>query len=150
MVRVVIADDHQMLVDALEATLTGAGMDVVATTVDGAAVVALVEETRPDVVLLDLELPGQSGYECLREIRERTPSAKVIILSGSDDQAAIGRALELGAVCFIGKGVDPADPAAMIRILATSRPIYQAALDPRVSPRISGQSHGTRRSRRSA
>ena len=40
MVRVVIADDHQMLVDALEATLTGAGMDVVATTVDGAAVVA--------------------------------------------------------------------------------------------------------------
>jgi len=134
MVRVVIAEDHQILVDGLRLTLTSAGLEVVGTTGDGSEVVELVETTQPDVVLLDLQLPRKGGFECLHELRERTPDVKVIILSGNDDQGSIDRALELGAVCFIGKGVDPADLAATIRILATGQPIHPAGSRPVGAP----------------
>jgi DNA-binding NarL/FixJ family response regulator len=100
-------------------------LDVVGTTGDGAEVVDLVEATHPDVLLLDLGLPRKSGFDCLRELRERAPQVKVIVLSGSDDPASIDQALELGAICFIGKRVEPADLAATVRMAATDQPIYR-------------------------
>lgn len=126
MASVVIADDHPIFVDALRVTLTDAGLEVVGTTNNGADLVGLVEEIQPDVVLLDLQMPGMSGLDCLAALRARTPDVKVIILSGSDNRSSIEGALALGAVCFVGKGVEPADLAATVRILASEAPIYSA------------------------
>jgi DNA-binding NarL/FixJ family response regulator len=123
---VVIADDHPMMVEAVRATLTAAGLDVVGSTGKGAEVVDLVEATRPDVVLLDLEMPDRNGLDCLAALRERIPDQKVIVLSGADDVSAVDRALAMGAVCFVGKSVDPADLAATVRVMATKGPIYQS------------------------
>ncbi len=127
MVRVVIADDHAILVEGLRTTFASEGVEVIGTTGDGAEVVELVEATQPDVVLLDLGLPRKSGFDCLREIRETAPQVKVIVFSGSDDRASIDQALELGAICFIGKRVEPADLAATVRMAATDQPIYRPA-----------------------
>jgi DNA-binding NarL/FixJ family response regulator len=122
--RVVIADDHPMMVEALRASLTGEGLEVVGATQYGAEVVGLVEATQPDVLLLDLVMPDRSGLDCLAALRERMPDVKVIVLSGLEDQASIDAALATGAVCYVRKDVDSRDLAAMVRIMATNAPIY--------------------------
>lgn len=127
MARVVIADDHPLLVAALQATLVDAGFDVVGTTQYGADVVELVEATAPDVLLLDLQMPDLSGLDCLAALRDRASEVKVIVLSGADDRASIDAALALGAVCYVGKAVDPADLAATIRMMSSKAPIYSAS-----------------------
>lgn len=126
MTRVVIADDHPMMVEALRASLTREGLDVVGATQYGAEVVALVEATQPDILLLDLVMPDRSGLDCLAALRERTPDVKVIVLSGLEDQASIDAALATGAICYVRKDVDSRDLAATVRILATNAPIYAA------------------------
>ena len=127
MTRVVIADDHPMMVEALRASLTSEGLEVVGATQYGAEVVGLVEATQPDVLLLDLVMPDRSGLDCLAALRERMPNVKVIVLSGLEDQASIDAALATGAVCYVRKDVDSRDLAATVRIMATNAPIYAAA-----------------------
>lgn len=151
--RVVIADDHPMMVEALRAALTEVGLEVVGATAYGAEVVGLVERTRPDVVVLDLQMPDRSGFECLAALRAAAPEVKVIILSGSEDRASIDRALALGAVCYAGKSVDPRDLAATVRSIATGSihvlgsVVGAAAREPAdlsspgVEPRLTGKEH---------
>ena len=124
MTRVVIADDHPMMVEALRASLTSEGLEVVGVTHYGAEVVGLVEATQPDVLLLDLLMPDRSGLDCLAALRERMPEVKVIVLSGVEDEAAIDASLATGAVCYVRKDVDSRDLAATVRIMATNAPIY--------------------------
>ncbi len=127
MVRVVIADDHPILVRGLRVALAEAGLDVVGAASSGAAVVGLVEATQPDVVLLDLHMPGVGGLECLAELRRRMPDVKVIVFSGDAEQSSIDAAISRGASCYVVKGIDAEDLAAIVRIIASKAPIYYAA-----------------------
>ncbi len=125
-----IADDHPLFLGALEGALEQAGVQVGAATTRGRDVVELVELFDPDVVLLDLEMPDQDGLTCLSTLKQRWPSLKVVIVSGSDDRTKIDEALRLGAVCFIGKTVEPADLAHAIRMIAGDQPFHYAAAHP--------------------
>ena len=114
--RVVIVEDHPLMQSALEATLERAdGFTVVGTATSGLQAEPLVSRTRPDLVLLDLHLPGLDGLSCLALLRERHPEATVVVLSGSEDDEMIERALAGGAAALVRKSIAPADLPVLLR-----------------------------------
>ncbi|HET8586746.1 MAG TPA: response regulator transcription factor [Candidatus Limnocylindria bacterium] len=118
--RVVLADDHRLVLDAVKRSLEkDAGFQVVATTHSGADVANLVARHRPDLVVMDLRMPGVDGLQALDRIRERDKQVKVVMLSASERPEEIQSALSRGADGFILKSVDPVDlPAALRQIHA--------------------------------
>jgi two-component system NarL family response regulator len=107
-VRVVIADDHRLFRDGLRSTLEGAGMKVLGEASDGAAAVALAAELRPDVVVLDLSMPGVSGLQALRQISSCSPDSQMVVLTVSAENADVLAALAGGACGYLLKDT-PAD-----------------------------------------
>ena len=114
--KVLAVDDHRLMLDAIRAVL-GREDDIslVAEADAGDKVVPLVGQTGPDVVLLDVRMPGMDGLAVLEQLRERYPSVAVVMLSGIDDPALVRAALERGAAAFVLKHVDPRDLAAAVR-----------------------------------
>jgi DNA-binding NarL/FixJ family response regulator len=115
--KVILADDHPLFIEALAEAVRRAGIEVVATATGGDELMELAETTEADAVLLDLSMPGLDGFECLERLRERRPEWALIVVSASDDEADIRRALDLGAICFVGKATDPNDLAGAVHVL---------------------------------
>jgi DNA-binding NarL/FixJ family response regulator len=114
--RVVIADDHPLMLNATSQVFEDAdGFDVVGKATTGHQVEPLVSRTRPDVVLLDIQLPGIDGLVCLALLRERHPNVPVVVFSGRDDRETIEAALRGGAVAYVKKSIDPRDLPAVVR-----------------------------------
>jgi DNA-binding NarL/FixJ family response regulator len=115
--KVLVADDHELMVVAVELALSEAGDDfeIVATTTRGTQVLPLAARTQPDLVVLDLRMPGMDGLTCLELLRQRHPQIKTVVLSGVDDPKVIRAAFAHGAVAFILKQVDPRDLASALR-----------------------------------
>jgi DNA-binding NarL/FixJ family response regulator len=106
--RVVVADDHGLMVEAVRIALAKRPeFEIVGVAESGSQVLPVVERTTPDLVLLDLRMPGMDGLTCLRLLRERHPSVKVVVLSGVDADAIAEEAFALGASAFVSKSVDP-------------------------------------------
>ncbi len=127
--RVVLADDHPLFLAALETAVEAAGINVVGTASRGDELLELMAEVTADAVLLDLQMPGYDGFECIDQLRRLDPALRLIVVSATDDIDQIRRALDAGAVCFIGKSIDPNDLAAAVRALLSDA-IY---LDARVT-----------------
>jgi DNA-binding NarL/FixJ family response regulator len=126
--KLIIADDHQLMLAAVRMSLQDApDMEIVGETQAGQALLPLVGRASPDVVLLDLRMPGLDGLRCLELLRERHPKVKTIVLSGSDDPAAVEASFARGAVAFIQKNIDPADLPAVIRQAIASNVFYATA-----------------------
>ena len=102
-VRVVLADDHALVREGTAELLERAGVSVVGQAADGPEAVRLVEELQPDVLLLDVGLPGLDGFEVTREVRRRAPRTAVIALSAHDEQAYVLAMLEAGARGYLSK-----------------------------------------------
>jgi DNA-binding NarL/FixJ family response regulator len=114
--KLLIADDHQLMLEAIRMALADdPEIEIVSTTTSGAQVVPLVRQTSPDVVLLDLRMPGMDGLRCLEALRERHPEVKTVVLSASEEPEVIDAALQRGAVAYIVKRIDPADLPSLIR-----------------------------------
>src|SRR5919202_3774788 len=115
--KLLIADDHRLMIEAIRIALTEAhdDFDVVATTDRGPQVLPLVAQTQPDIVLLDLRMPGMDGMTCLELIQTRHPNVKVVILSGLEDPEVVRTAFARGATAFIRKSIDPRDLASALR-----------------------------------
>ncbi len=113
--RVVIADDHRLFRDGLRGTLQDAGIDVVGEASEGAEAVALVRELAPDVAVLDLNMPGVSGLEALRQIRRSSPEVQTVILTVSADSADVLAALAAGACGYLLKDTRVDQLAAGVR-----------------------------------
>jgi NarL family two-component system response regulator YdfI len=104
MIRVLIADDHMVVREGLRAILDAApDLLLVGEATDGAEAVRLVEETAPDVVLMDLRMPGMDGIEAIRQIKARHPDAYIVILTTYDDDDYIVRGLRAGARGYLLK-----------------------------------------------
>jgi len=120
--RILIADDHPLIVaglrDALEAD---EGFEIVGATSSAPEVLPLVHRTKPDVILLDLHMPGIYGLSCLDRIAARYPDSTVIIFSASADRAQIQTAFNHGASGYIVKGLSTSDLPAAIRRALESR-----------------------------
>ena len=102
-IRVMVVDDHPMWRDAVARDLTEAGYNVVATAADGAQALRVAGPARPDVVVLDLQLPDMSGVEVTRGLRAAHPAAHVLVLSASGEQQDVLDAVKAGAVGYLLK-----------------------------------------------
>ena len=102
-IRVLIANGHGLFRDGLRGLLEGGGFNVVAETADGEAVVSLAEKTRPDVILLDLEMPRQNGMEILRSLSAADIPARTLLMMSSSEKAQVVRALKMGAYGIIAQ-----------------------------------------------
>jgi len=102
--RVLVVDDDEGIRDALHDLLTEEGMQIVGVAVDGDAGVQLARETRPDIVLMDLRMPGVDGVEATKLIRDFDPNVQVIILTAYDDPALNQSAEAAGAFAYLIKG----------------------------------------------
>jgi len=114
--KILVADDHELMVEAVRLALADPDeFEIVATTTRGQQVLPLAGRTDPDVVLLDLRMPGMDGLTCLELLRQRHPRIKTIVLSGVDEPHVIRSAFTRGAVAFIRKHVDPRDLPSAVR-----------------------------------
>jgi DNA-binding NarL/FixJ family response regulator len=132
-VRVVLADDQRLVRESL-GTLLGllAGIDLVASASDGEEALALADEHRPDVVLMDLRMPRLDGIEATRRLRERRPEVRVIALTTyADDESVLG-ALRAGARGYLTKDASSDDIRNAILTVAAG----EAALDPSVQHHV--------------
>lgn len=116
MTRVLIADDHPLALMAVRTVLEAdGGFEVVAEAQTGSQVLPLVGQTQPDLVLLDLAMPGVNGLRVLELLRERHPQVQAIVFSGCDDRDQIDLALRLGARGYLLKTLTITNLPAIVR-----------------------------------
>jgi DNA-binding NarL/FixJ family response regulator len=116
--RVVIADDHAVYREGLARLLRKFGVDVVGEAPDGEAAIRMVDQTAPDVVLLDLRMPGMSGLEAVRLLTDQAAAVRVLVLSVSADQADVTAAIVAGANGYVLKDEPVEEVIAGIRAAA--------------------------------
>jgi DNA-binding NarL/FixJ family response regulator len=128
-IRVVIVDDHELVRQGLEAVLASdADVAVVGQAADGRSAVEVIAETVPDVVLMDLQLPGLSGLEATREILDARPETAVLVLTMFEDDATVHAAIAAGALGYLLKGADGEDILAAVRSAAAGQAVFGAPL----------------------
>ena len=107
-ITVLIADDHPVVRQGLQVLLSVQDdIDVVGEAADGEQAVAMAGRLKPDVILLDLKLPGMDGIEVLRELRDGGLATRALVLTSASDQALVTLAVQAGAAGFLYKDVDP-------------------------------------------
>ena len=130
MIRIAIADDHAVVRTGLAQLLTSLeDVELVGAAANGEEAVALCARERPDVVLMDLEMPELDGIGATRRIKEAQPQTAVVILTSFSDRERILRALDAGAVGYVLKDAEPEELARAVRAAAQG----EAPLDPKAA-----------------
>jgi DNA-binding NarL/FixJ family response regulator len=133
--RVVIADDHPFYRDGLAKLLDANGIDVAAQAANGEAAIRAVAETAPDVVVMDLNMPGMSGIEATRQLTEVAPHTRVLVLSVSAQEDDVTDAILAGASGYVLKESPVEEVVAGIQAAAAG----QALISPRVATLLLGR-----------
>jgi two-component system, NarL family, response regulator DegU len=120
-VQTMLVDDHTVLREGLRRSLEAAGLDVVAEVGDGLQVLAAARESHPNVVLMDLSLPGQDGLLATRELKEYMPDLPVIILTMFADEQTVREAYAAGADGYLLKDCSTAEMVSTVTSLAQGR-----------------------------
>jgi DNA-binding NarL/FixJ family response regulator len=129
MIRVLLADDHPLVRQGLRAVLdTVPDIEVAGEVDDGHQAVRRAVELTPDVIIMDLQLPGLHGIEATRRIQAQVPAAAVLVLTMFEDDATVFAAVQAGALGYLVKGADGADIVAAIHAAAAGQPVFGAAL----------------------
>jgi DNA-binding NarL/FixJ family response regulator len=114
-IRVLVADDEPLIREALVDLLQGSGFIVVGVACNGTEAVAIVRSSSPDVVILDVRMPGMGGIEAVRRIRSEAPGIRILILSAYEDRSLQVSAAEAGADGYIVKGTSPKSMIELLR-----------------------------------
>ena len=129
---IVLADDHHIVRKGLRTLLEAEGeFAVIGEEADGLKVVALIERLRPDVLLLDVQMPGLNGLEITRQIVQRAFRTRVIILSMHANETYVREALRYGAHGYVLKDADPSEVVEAIRDVSAGRRYLSRALSER-------------------
>jgi len=126
--RVMVVDDHPMWRDAVERDLLAAGLDVVAVAADGDQALVRFRAARPQVVVLDLQIPGPDGVEVTRTVLAEDPSARVLVLSASGEEADVLGAVKAGATGYLVKSASAAELVDAVRRVARGDSVFTAGL----------------------
>lgn len=122
MISVLLVDDHPVVVEGLRKLLTQTGEILIAAEAnDAASGIKLAKQIQPDVVLLDLRMPGATGIQAVRRMREQDVHSAVIVLTSYGDQAYVRQAMEAGADGYLLKSTPPDDLIRAIREAARGR-----------------------------
>ncbi|CAA9435055.1 MAG: Two-component transcriptional response regulator, LuxR family [uncultured Rubrobacteraceae bacterium] len=125
-IRILVADDHPMLREGLVAVLsTQPDFEVVGEAADGSEVVRLAETLLPDVILLDLEMPGMDGVTALEKLRENGSGARVIVFTAYDTDERILGSLRAGARGYLLKGASRAELFGAVRTVHSGGSLLQ-------------------------
>ena len=127
-IRVMVVDDHPMWRDAVERDLADAGFDVVAVAATGREAVARFAATRPQVVVLDLQIPEPDGVAVTAAIAEHDLDARVLILSASGEQVDVLAAVKAGATGYLVKSASREELVAAVRRVADGDPVFTPGL----------------------
>jgi DNA-binding NarL/FixJ family response regulator len=123
-----VVDDHPMWRDAVERDLQAAGFDVVAVAATGDEALARFPAARPQVVVLDLQIPGPNGVEVTSRVVEVDPSARVLILSASGEQADVLEAVKAGATGYLVKSASREELLDAVRRVAAGDTVFTPGL----------------------
>ena len=131
--RIVVVDDHELFrrgVRALVSTI--ADMDVVAEAPDGVTARAVVEQHDPDLVLMDLQMPGGSGLEAIRSIIARRPETNILVVTMYEDDESVFAAMRAGARGYVLKDMDSDDFARALQVVGNGEAIFSRAIASRM------------------
>jgi two-component system, NarL family, response regulator LiaR len=121
-IRILIADDHEMVRSGLAAFLrVSRDLELAGEASSGEDAIRQCEALQPDVVLMDMLMPGMGGVAATRVIRERWPSVRVVAITSFSDDDLVHRALQAGALSYVLKNVGPTELASAIRAASTNR-----------------------------
>jgi DNA-binding NarL/FixJ family response regulator len=124
-IRVLIADDHPVFRHGLRTALSGVdGIDVVGEAADGAQAVAAAVKDQPDVVLMDLQMPGMTGIDAIQQLAREVPSAAVLVLSMFENDESLFTAIRAGARGYLVKGADEEQIVRAIRVVAAGDVVF--------------------------
>ena len=130
MIRLLIIDDHEMVREGLKAMLmTEPDFEIMGDAANAEQAFELIERLHPDVILLDIRLPGTSGIDVCRAVTEHYPETAVIILTTFSDEALVAQCIQAGARGFIVKDIERFDLKRSIRAVARG----EAAIDPKAA-----------------
>jgi NarL family two-component system response regulator LiaR len=140
-IRVILVDDHNMVRMGLKAYFASLpDIQVVGEAATGGEAVRLAAELTPDVVLMDLLMPGMDGVEATRQVRQISPHTQVIVVTSYHDDEHIFPAIRAGALSYVLKNIDPDDLAEAIRRAHAG----EAVINPRVATRLVKELNGQR------
>jgi DNA-binding NarL/FixJ family response regulator len=122
--RAVVVADHPVFRQGLRTLLEDLGVVVVAEAEDGGAGVAAVVEHAPDVVLMDLQMPGVSGVEATRRLTAALPEVKVVVMTMVDDDQAVFAAVQAGAIGYLLKGAGQEEIGRALASVASGQAVY--------------------------
>lgn len=131
-IRIVIVDDHSVVRMGFRLLLEGAGAEIVAEADCGEAGIGAYDEYRPDVLVMDVSMPGIGGIGALERLRARDPDARVLILSAYNDVQISSRALKAGARGYLSKHASPSELLRAVAAVARG----QRYLDPEIAPHL--------------
>jgi len=132
-IRVVVVDDHALHRDGTRQILQGhPDLQVVGEAASGEVALALVNQLRPDVVLMDIRLPGMNGIEVTRQLLQDHPNLRVLMVSASDEDEYVRGAMESGAAGYVSKIAPGKELLQAVRAAAGKRSMLQSGLTTRL------------------
>lgn len=132
-IKVLIADDQELIRESLGIVLgANPDMEVVGMASDGQQVMSLIKKSKPNVILMDIRMPGMDGVECTRLVKEKYPEIYVIILTTFDDDEYVYGALKYGASGYLLKGTSMKDLASAIRTVVSGR----SMINPEITDKV--------------
>lgn len=139
-IRVLIIDDHEIVREGLQTLLSEeADFEVVGTAGDGLSAVTLAETKNPDVIVMDLVMPGLDGIEATRRITRRNPRARVLVLTTFADDKRVREAIQAGAIGYLLKDVLKADLLRALRDAAAGRPSLHPEVQQHLMREVAGR-----------
>lgn len=136
-IKLIIVDDHPVVREGLDGMLSGQpDFEVVAQARDGAEALKLDAEMQPDVILMDLRMPGMDGVSAIQAIREKRPSANILVLTTYDSDADIVRAIEAGATGYLLKDTPREELFRAVRAASRGESVLAPAVAARLMTRM--------------
>ena len=136
-IRVLLADDHRVLLGSLKALLEHHGFEIVGEATTGEQALAVAAKVHPQVIVMDLEMPGTGGLAAAHRMKQVAPTAKVLILSAHDDEADVLEALnDAGVAGYLVKSDAPEELVTAVRTVASGKRYLSPAVAPIVLSRL--------------
>jgi DNA-binding NarL/FixJ family response regulator len=144
LIRLVVVDDNQLFRTGLAELLQQEGLHIVGTAADGESALKLVIETAPDVVLMDLEMPGLSGLETTREISKIAPRTRVLVLTVSAEEHSVVDSIAAGAHGYLLKGTSLASLVGGIKAAVAGESLMSTSVAAKLFARLRTEPNGSR------